>query len=171
MNQLPERRKLRVALVTGASGFVGGHVCARLCREPVEVRALIRNRTAAQSLEINGARLVEGDIRNPQSLANAMDGVDTVFHCAAIRDCGDTGTLFDAVNVAGTRHVLDACRKFGIEHVVHVSTVSVLGAIRYGETAGEDREPHPTSIYGATKLAAEVIARDAGVPVVIARPM
>lgn len=157
-----EARAIHAALVTGAGGFIGGHLVERLAGSGVTVRALVRDTTRAQPLRAAGAELVTGDITVPGSLVGAFDGIDTVFHCAArVTRNERPHTDFEDCNVHGTRHVLDACRAERVARVVHVSSVAV----------AEDR---PASSYCVTKRAAEDVALAAhrtGLSVVIARPM
>lgn len=173
MNQRSSGRTMRTVLITGATGFIGSNLVSALCSTGTIVRAFVRDRNAAQWLQKAGAELVVGDLTESRSIGPAIAGVDTVFHCAALaRGGGFPSSAFESVNVLGTRHLFDACRgRDSIERVVHVSTVAVLGDIPRGTMASEEHQPHPTGIYGVTKLAAERLAREADVPTVIARPM
>jgi nucleoside-diphosphate-sugar epimerase len=172
MDRLSSGRSIRTALVTGASGFIGGHLSQELCSSGIRVRALVRDPNAADWLRKSGAEVVVGDITLPGSLGAALAGADTVFHCAAFVHGSGEGSVFESVNVLGTRHLLDACgRTPTIERVVHVSTVAVFGDISRGEVAGESRETKPKGPYGISKLGAERVVKESGLPAVIARPM
>jgi nucleoside-diphosphate-sugar epimerase len=173
----PEPRAMRSALVTGAAGFVGAALARRLAAQGIAVKALVRD--AARARRLDGADLVrvQGDLTDAASLARAVEGVDTVFHCAALvtgdpRPAAD----FEAVNVTGTRDLLEAAIRAGtVKRFVHVSSVAVYGhhAVR-GAITRETDATHPETPYGATKLASEALvlaAPSRGLEAVVVRPM
>jgi nucleoside-diphosphate-sugar epimerase len=167
---------MRTALVTGATGFIGRHLVERLVADGVRVRALWRDHAKAPGLVIAGAEPVEGDVTRPETIAAAVQGVDVVFHLAAV--VGPAAAplrRFVDVNVGGTRNVLDACRRAArVKRVVHVSTVAVSEGAAAGTIVTEETAAAPTGRYGTTKWQAERIghaASRAGLPIVIARPM
>jgi nucleoside-diphosphate-sugar epimerase len=162
---------LRV-LVTGATGFTGGHLARALAKRGYQVRALVRS--AAPALRDAGVEAVTGDLRDLASLARAADGVAVVYHVAAIyRQAGLREAEYRAVNAAAVRTVLDAAAAGGARRVVHCSTVGVHGDVEH-PPADEDAPLRPGDIYQLTKLEGERIARqagaDTGVEVVVARP-
>lgn len=115
---------IRLALVTGANGFIGGNLCEVLRRHGIAVRGLILPGTARATLEGLGVEVVEADIGEPLDPA-LLAGASHVFHLAAIPfDWGPYET-FARVNVLGTRHVLQAAVAAGVAHVVHVSSLAV----------------------------------------------
>ena len=107
-------------LVTGATGFVGRRVVERLSSSRQSVRALTRGDGAAMLPW--GVKIAIGDVLDPKSLTSAMQGVDAVVHLVAvIREIGDR--TFQRVNYEGTKNVLAAANKVGVDRVVCVSTV------------------------------------------------
>ena len=176
MDESPTARRLRVALVTGATGFIGRHLVEALLSDGVHVRGLARSEAGAASVVRAGAECCRGDVTQPETLARAVEGVDTVFHLAAlVGPAAAPMRQFEEVNVEGTRNLLDAIRRHGCaERVVHVSTVAVTENAGPGHTVTEECEPAPTGRYGRTKWAAEELMRRAsrdGISVVVARPV
>jgi nucleoside-diphosphate-sugar epimerase len=160
-----------LALVTGASGFIGSHLVRALKADGFEVRALVHKTPLT---EIAGVLSVVGDILDAEALAQAMAGVDTVFHLAAAVGSVIAGPqAFREINVNGTQAVFAAARKARVRRVVHFSSIGVLGSIRAGETADEEYPPAPKTPYDRTKFAAEEAVRSAvadGIDAVIVRP-
>ena len=166
-------------LVTGATGFTGGHLAATLAARGDAVRALVRPKSRARfdrsPLSAAGVTAVEGDLTNPASLRRAMPGVEVVYHIAATyREAGQPNAAYRAVNVQGTQHVLEASRDAGVRRVVHCSTGGVHGHIA-NPPANEDAPFNPGDVYQQTKLEAEQLARafstSSGLDVVVARPI
>lgn len=149
------------ALVTGATGFIGGALARRLLREGWDVRCLVRDpsRPAARDLQAAGATLVPGDIEDPGSLPKAVAGVDAVFHAAAHVDVVKPDR--DAIlrtNVEGTRNVLAAARDAKVPRVVYFSSVAAIG--RRLEMADETtrHDGRYVSTYEESKHKAEEVA-------------
>jgi dihydroflavonol-4-reductase len=162
---------LRV-LVTGATGFTGGHLARTLAASGMAVRALTRS--AAPALAEAGIETIAGDVRDADAVRRAAAGVDVVYHIAAIyRRAGLRDEEYRAVNAAAVRTVIEAAAAGGARRVVHCSTVGVHGDIDH-PPADEGAPLKPGDIYQVTKLEGEGIARraaeDTGVEVVIARP-
>ena len=162
-------------LVTGATGFTGGHLARALAARGDEVSALVRTAgPAASALTRAGVTLVIGDLRDPQALAAATGGVDLVYHIAAIyRQAGLGDEVYRAVNARAVRDVIDAAARGGVRRVVHCSTVGVHGDVEH-PPANEDAPLEPGDVYQETKLAGEELAREAGarlgIEVTIVRP-
>jgi dihydroflavonol-4-reductase len=160
-------------LVTGATGFTGGHLALRLRKLGHEVRALVRPGSRIQHLEAAGIELIEGDLRNKRDVKQAAEGVRRIYHiAAAFRTAGHHDSFYYNVNVRGTRHVLDAARQSGVERTIHCSTIGVHGGVQEIPST-EDSPFAPSDIYQETKLAGERAVRaalDAGLPGVIFRP-
>jgi dihydroflavonol-4-reductase len=164
---------LRV-LVTGATGFTGGHLARALHARGYDVRALVRDAERGAALRKEGISLVVGDLRNASSLDSALAGVDVVYHIAALyREAGLPDAVYRDVNAAAVGRVIDAAARAGVRRVVHCSTVGVHGDVEH-PPANEDAPLRPGDIYQVTKVDGERIAREAaartGVEVVIARP-
>ena len=161
-------------LVTGATGFTGGHLARALAAQGHTVRALVRDAARARDLHDAGIDLAEGDLRDPVSLRAACAGIEVVYHIAAIyRQAGLRNEEYRAVNATAVRSVIEAAAAGGARRVVHCSTVGVHGDVER-PPAAEDAPLRPGDIYQQTKLAGEQIARQTatatGIEVVIARP-
>ena len=164
-------------LVTGATGFTGGHLARYLAGRRQEVRALVRAGAPAEArreLAAAGIEIVEGDLRDQGAVERACDGVAVVYHIAAMyRQAGLRDEEYRAVNAHAPRTVVLAAAAAGARRVVHCSTVGVHGDVEH-PPAGEDAPLRPGDIYQQTKLEGEVAAREAGeaarIDVVIARP-
>jgi nucleoside-diphosphate-sugar epimerase len=166
-------------LVTGATGFTGGHLATTLARRGHRVKALVRERSRARFRASEAARAgaIEsiGDLTDGAAVARAAEGADVVYHIAATyREAGQPDSAYTAVNVEGTRTVLVAAKAAGARRVVHCSTGGVHGHIER-PPAAEDAPLAPGDVYQETKLAAESLAREfgerEGLDVVIARPI
>jgi len=166
-------------LVTGATGFTGGHLAATLARRGETVRALVRPKSLSKfkgsPLAASGVTAVAGDLLDGEAVARAADGVSVVYHIAATyREAGQPDAAYRDINVQGTRHVLEAAKRGGAARVVHCSTGGVHGHIAR-PPANEDAPFNPGDVYQETKLEAEQLAREYGrshrVEVVVARPI
>src|SRR5262245_47210786 len=164
-------------LVTGATGFTGGHLAHALQRRGHRVRALVRPRSLAKAapLEQAGITVAQGDLVDADSVRQAARDIEIVYHVAATyREAGQPPSAYIAVNIDGTRHVLDAARAAGARRVVHCSTAGVHGHVER-PPANEDAPLAPGDQYQRTKLDAEQLARDYGasnaLDVVVARPV
>ena len=162
-------------LVTGATGFTGGHLARALATRGDEVSALVRTQgPEASALARAGITLVLGDLRDPQALAAATGGVDVVYHIAAIyRQAGLGENVYRAVNARAVRDVIEAAARGGVRRVVHCSTVGVHGDVEH-PPANEDAPLKPGDVYQVSKLEGEELAREAGgrlgIEVTIVRP-
>ena len=166
-------------LVTGATGFTGGHLAAALASRGDEVRALVRPRSRAKfdrsGLPSKGVTAVEGDLADAAAVRRAAEGVDVVYHIAATyREAGQPDSAYRAINVQGTANVLEAARAGGVRRMVHCSTGGVHGHIA-NPPANEDAPFNPGDVYQETKLegerAARAFADRTGFDVVVARPI
>jgi nucleoside-diphosphate-sugar epimerase len=155
----------RVA-VTGAGGFIGHAVCARLAEEGADVAGLDVDPAAAERVEAAGARFVACDVTDPGAVGAALADRALVVHTAAnVSDWGDMDD-FVALNVGGTRHVLDAAEAAGAERVVHLSSVAIWGW-EFATDVHEDHPPRATGVpYVDTKAASDHLARARGATVV-----
>jgi nucleoside-diphosphate-sugar epimerase len=162
-------------LVTGATGFTGGHLARTLVRRKHDVRALVRQPTsAAASLAADGITITIGDLRDQRALNNAAAGVDLVYHVAAsYREAGVGTEVYRAVNTTAVGQVVEAAARGGARRVVHCSTVGVHGDVEH-PPANEDAPLKPGDIYQVTKLEGEQLARETarrlGIEVTVVRP-
>jgi dihydroflavonol-4-reductase len=163
--------------VTGASGFIGSAVVRALLEAGYKVRVLLepgRDDTNVDGLDIER---LEGDIRDPKTVDTGVEGVDTVFHLAAIyRFWAPDPEVFYDVNVGGTMNVLRAARRAQCRRVVYTSTVATLGVAEDGRLASERSVVHFDHLFGHYKkskyLAEHEVLRAgaSGLPVVLVHP-
>ena len=164
-------------LVTGGSGYIGSAVVRELLEGGSELRVLVTKTDDLSNLGGLEVELVYGDITDFHSVMSALDGCDRVFHLAAVYAIWlpDPKTM-SWVNVNGTRNVLEACLRRGIEKVVHTSSVAALGAHGKEHPADESARfnlAHTRDGYYLSKYRAEQVALDyfrRGLPVVIVNP-
>lgn len=163
-----------VALVTGASGFVGSHVVDALRADGTDVRALVRTAAAAQELRDAGVEVRVGDVREPRVLADAVRGADVVYHCAAaVGPAYSPREIYD-ISMAGARHLLEALRQNARIRAVILTSVNVLGT-RNLDPATEDIPCRRSGDASADvkidieRMANEYVQRH-GVDVTILRP-
>ena len=161
-------------LVTGATGFTGGHLARALAGRGYDVGALVRDVARAQDLASSGVRLEQGDLRDRASLTRATANVDVVYHVAAIyRQAGLPRDAYHAVNAVAVKDIIEAAAANGVRRVVHCSTVGVHGDVEH-PPANEDAPLGPGDVYQETKLEGERFAREAaarlGIEVTIVRP-
>ena len=166
-------------LVTGATGFTGGHLAHFLADRGDEVRVLVRPKSRARfdasPLAARGIAACDGDLADASSLRRAVEGVEVVYHIAATyREAGQPDAAYRTINVDGTRNLLEAAKAGGVARVVHCSTGGVHGSIEH-PPANEEAPFRPGDVYKETKLEAETLARafgeQQGVEVVVARPI
>ena len=148
---------MRVA-VTGANGFVGRHLVAQLLERGHDVRALISERPGAEKdlPESGGSQLDvrRADVRKPESLRGAFDGIDAVVHTVAVPT--ERKQKFAEVNVAGVAHVVAEARRAGVGRIVH------MGALR-----ADPDSPYP---YLRSKGQGEALVTGSGIPHVVLQP-
>lgn len=156
-------------LVTGATGFLGGHLVEGFLRAGHEVRALVRHGSDTTWLRtLPGVEEVTGDLTRPATLPPAVEGCHAVVHGAArVVDHG-TRAQFTAANVTGTMHLAAAARTAGASRFVFVSSPSALMRVREGDRLGIDEStPYPTrwfNHYCETKAVAELHVLGANTP-------
>src|SRR5436189_4718755 len=163
-------------LVTGAAGFLGSHVARQLVARGDDVRVLLRTSSTNRAIADLSLQYVTGDLREPASLDRAMKGVKRVFHVAADYRlwARHSREIYDS-NVGGTRNLLAAAKRAGVEQLIYTSTVATIAV---------DRPQHPNEFtdakleemvghYKRSKWMAEKEALGAaksGLPVVVAMP-
>ena len=166
-----------VCLVTGASGFLGSHLARLLVQHGEQVRVLVRPRSQTRALAGLPVERVGGDLRDASSLVAAVQGVRRVFHLAADYRLWTPKPqeIYDS-NVAGTRHLLAAARRAGVEKFVYTSSVATLAVPRGDDLSDERTQARLEEMIGHYKRSKylaeqEVLAasRD-GLPVVVVNP-
>ena len=165
------------AFVTGATGFIGGNLARALLDDGHQVRLLVRPASDRRNIAGLPVELVEGDLDNPQKLAEQMAGCDAVFHVAAHYSlwAKDRDSIYRA-NVDGTKNMLAAARLAAVRRFVHTSSVAAIGVPAPGECGTEETQTtleELVSDYKKSKFLAEQAARQAareGLDVVIVNP-
>jgi dihydroflavonol-4-reductase len=163
-------------LVTGAAGFLGSHVTRQLVARGDEVRVLLRASSTNRAIADLSLEYVTGDLRDPASLDRAMRGVKRVFHVAADYRlwARRSQEIYDS-NVGGTKNLLDAAKRAGVEQLIYTSTVATIAVDRpqlpneFTDAKLEEMVGH----YKRSKWMAEQEALDAakkGLPVIVAMP-
>lgn len=149
------------ALVTGGGGFLGRHIVSKLLARGDSVRVL--GRQAYSDLEARGIEMIRADLQNATAVEQACRGMDTVFHAGAQAGYWGSWRSFYGTNVAGTRNVLEGCRKGDVRKLIYTSTPSVV--LAHGDLEGVDESvPYPdryTCPYPATKAIAERLVLEA----------
>jgi dihydroflavonol-4-reductase len=154
-------------LVTGASGFLGAHLCRQLDARGFSVSALVRETSSLSRLRGLSVDLVRGDITDASAMSAAVRGFDFVINAAAVITYGTRDPAdFSRVNVSGAGNVARACHVAGVRRLVHVSSTSAVGIPREGEppaneqfrfNLGDARLPyHVSKLRGEAAVAAEV---------------
>jgi nucleoside-diphosphate-sugar epimerase len=146
-------------LVTGATGAVGNHIVQQLGASGRDVRALVRSSHRASTVIPNECELFEGDVTDSDSVRRAVDGCTVVYHAAGVPEQWvEDVTIFDRVNVGGTRNVVQAALEAHVKRFVYTSTIDVFAA-ESGEPFDESRlasDPKPTA-YERSKQEADRI--------------
>lgn len=165
------------ALVTGATGFVGGAVARALVRRGIEVRVMARAGADLQNLQGLTVERVEGDLRNQDSLRHALTGCRQLYHIAAHYALwAKDPSIFYDVNVTGTKTLLEAARDVGTERIVYCSTIGAIGIPPEGGLGTEETPVVFEQMAGHYKrskyLAEQEVLKlaKAGLPVVIVNP-
>ena len=162
-------------LVTGAAGFLGGHVVDMLVERGDEVRAMVRPVEDDSHLRtVQGVEVVHGDLTDPESLKRAVQGVRRVYNVAAKTGPWGLEDVYRAINVQGLADLIHIAMDAGVERIVHTSSITVYGHHLHGIVT-EDHPYHAEdNPYSRTKIAGEKLianlVKDQGAPVVIVRP-
>ena len=163
-----------IALVTGASGFIGGAVAQALLARGVDVRVLLRPGTRPNLADPTAVEVVTGDLLDAQSVRSAAADCAAIFHVGALYSFGADRAQLIATNVGGTRHVLDAARAVGAR-LVYTSSISTIGGMRNGAIPDESQDagdiapgPYKESKWHAERLVRGEVER--GLDAVIVNP-
>jgi NADH dehydrogenase len=143
-------------LLTGGTGYVGSHLLARLRGRGEPVRVLVRNQAENQHLATGNVGLAIGDVTNPESLHEAMKGVDTVVHLVGIIRERPGGITFERINYGGTVNVVEAAKAAGVKRLLHQSAL--------------EAHADPALPYFDTKYRAEQYVQQSGLQYAILRP-
>ncbi len=163
-------------LLTGATGFIGSHLARLLVQRGDEVRVLVRKQSRREALRTLELEQLEGDILDRRAVRRAMRGIERVFHVAGTTSLVQGRERIFALNVEGTRIVLEEALRAGVQRAVYTSSVAAVGPARTGSTADESNVwdagryaiPYLDSKHEAENEAMRVLAR--GLPVVIVNP-
>ena len=150
-------------LVTGATGFIGKGLTAKLLKKGYQVKVLTRNPELAKRLFPN-AVVTEGNLSDKNSVKSAMKDVSKVVHLAGLVDYKDRKRLFE-INCRCTQNLLECCKH--VDKFVYSSSVTVYGNVE--GKADYKTEPHPSGPYGESKVMAENLVRDSGINSAILR--
>ncbi len=154
-------------LITGATGLLGSHIAEKLIENGQPVRALVRPSSDTRLLDSWGVEKALGDVTDPASLAEAMKGVDTVYHsAAAVGDWGSWEKYFVPVSIDGTKNMIDAATKAGVKRFLFISSISSYGhpngkGMVLDETAPLGVNLHKWSYYSRAKVEAEKLVWEA----------
>jgi dihydroflavonol-4-reductase len=163
-------------LLTGATGFIGSHLARLLVQRGDELRVLVRKRSKRGALAELEVEQVEGDVLDRRAVRRAMRGIERLFHVAGTTSLVLRRERVFALNVEGTRIVLEEALRAGVQRAVYTSSVAAIGPARRGSTADETNVwdagryaiPYVDSKHEAEHEAMRLLAR--GLPVVIVNP-
>ena len=160
-------------LLTGASGFVGGHLLRELLSHGHQVSALSRSERSDQLLSAGGAIAIRGELSDQASLDNAAQGMHAVFHCAANTSAWSKDKAIQLeTNVGGTQRLLAAAKRAGVNCFVHTSSVSAYSHLCH-ETLTEtlpQRGGESWVNYERSKFLGELAVRESGLPFIVFNP-
>ncbi len=163
---------MTLALITGANGFVGSHLCEAFLASDYQVRALVRPSSDLSNIEGIDLELLYGDLNDPESLRDAVEGVDIIINNAGLTKTIDP-VMFDTVNIAGTGNLLEAAKDYSkISRFIQISSMAASGPASSYRPLTEDHPPRPLTAYGRSKLGGEkaVLNFKDQFPVTILRP-
>jgi dihydroflavonol-4-reductase len=163
-------------LVTGAAGFLGSHVTRQLVARGEEVRVLLRASSTNRAIADLSLEYVTGDLRDPASLDRAMKGIKRVFHVAADYRlwARRSREIYDS-NVGGTKNLLEAAKRAGVEQLIYTSTVATI-AVDRPQLPSESTEAKLEEMVGHYKRSKWMAEREvlnaakSGLPVIVAMP-
>jgi dihydroflavonol-4-reductase len=162
-------------LITGAAGYTGLALASQLLAGGYGIRALARRPMDGKDQAPSGVEFVTGDVRDRAVVEEALEGIDTVYHLAAVfRRAGVPDSEYRSVHVDATRNLVESSAAAGVRRFVHCSTVGVHGDVEREAPATEDAPFKPGDIYQETKLEGEQVAvataQRVGLPLTVVRP-
>ncbi len=163
-------------LITGATGFIGSHVARLLVERGDEVTASVLATSRTDGIDDLPVKTVRADVRDRRAIRRAMQGIERVFHVAGTTNFATSREEMFALNLEGTRIVLEEALRAGVERAVYTSSVAAIGPSRNGRPADETNVwdagrygiPYVDSKHEAEVLALRLVAR--GLPLVIVNP-
>src|SRR6266404_8966902 len=162
-------------LVTGAAGFLGGHLVDMLLERGDEVRAMVRPVEDSSRLRtLGGVEVVYGDLTEPETLKRAVQGVQRVYNVAAKTGPWGLENVYRAINVSGLADLINASMDAGVQRIVHTSSITVYGHHLHSIVT-EDHPFHAEdNPYSRTKIAGEKLisklVKEYRAPIVVVRP-
>jgi dihydroflavonol-4-reductase len=160
------------ALITGSNGFIGSHLVERLLQQGVEVRCMVRKTSRLHWLESLPVQYTCADLRDPESLNDAVKDVDFVFHLGGLTKARTRQAYFEA-NETGTRSLVQAVLKMNpsLKRFVYVSSQAAGGPSRGLTPRRESEDPCPVTWYGQSKLGGEQAVLESAdrIPVTVIR--
>jgi nucleoside-diphosphate-sugar epimerase len=161
------------ALVTGATGFIGSHLCEELVRRGYEVSCLSRKTSHLKWIENLDLKLVKGDCTDKECLLDIVGGFDYVFHLAGLTKSCSPDDFF-CINAKGTKNLIEAVaeRNPAVRRFIYLSSLAAVGPSRNGMPVQEETNALPVSDYGRSKLEGEknVLKYKEHIPVTVLRP-
>lgn len=161
------------ALVTGATGFIGSHLCEELIKRGYSVTCLVRDTSKLKWIENLDLTFVRGDCTDSESLLDVVHDFDYVLHLAGLtKSCSDDA--FFSINAQGTENLIEAVAKKNpqLKRFVYISSLSAAGPSKNGTPLDEQTLPSPVSNYGKSKLEGEkaLLQYKDTIPITILRP-
>ncbi|MCK4252297.1 NAD(P)-dependent oxidoreductase [candidate division WOR-3 bacterium] len=158
------------ALITGATGFIGKNLIPVLIRFQ-KIRILVRRTSNIELFKKNSKiEITYGELEKNEGIEQALNGVDTVVHCAA-RTIGKNFIEYYRTNTTGTANLIKAMNKKKIKKILYLSSHAVCGPGCEKKPVKESDQPNPVSFYGMTKKLAEDIVMNSGINYTILRPV
>jgi len=161
------------ALVTGATGFIGSHLCEELIKRGYSVTCLVRETSNLKWIEDLDLKLVKGDCTDRESLLNALHDFDYVLHLAGLTKSGSDDAFF-STNTKGTANLIEAVAEKNpqLKRFIYISSLSAVGPSKNGTPVDEHADPSPVSSYGKSKLEGEkaILKFKNTIPITILRP-